>query len=87
MPRNHAPETVGSVLREARAAAGLTIRDLAERSGVHEVSISRLESGAKTVTADTLVRLAGGLGVSIGVLDRCKPLPDGDLRPNRKKAT
>lgn len=33
-------------LRMARAAVGWTVRELAERSGVHRNTITRLESGA-----------------------------------------
>jgi transcriptional regulator with XRE-family HTH domain len=45
------------VLRYARRRAGLTQRELAERSGVPQPSIARIERGASTPRVDTFDRL------------------------------
>jgi transcriptional regulator with XRE-family HTH domain len=53
-------------LRMARAALGWTVRDLAERSGVHRNTISRIESGApsepRTLAALQVALEGGGVG-------------------------
>lgn len=46
----------------------MTQAQLATASGVHRVTISRLEIGETVPTVDTLIRLAGALGVGIGDL-------------------
>jgi transcriptional regulator with XRE-family HTH domain len=47
----------GLLLREARSAAGLTQRALAERAGVPQPTVARIESGAVVPRLDTLDRL------------------------------
>lgn len=49
------------LLREARRHARLTQRELAERSGVPQASIARMERGTAMPRSDTLERLAGAL--------------------------
>ena len=53
-----------NALKAARTKAGLTIRELAEKSGVGKDTISRLENYQSTPQAQTLKRLADALGVS-----------------------
>jgi transcriptional regulator with XRE-family HTH domain len=53
---------VGSVLRRAREAAGLTQRAVAEISGIAQPAIARIESGAVTPRVDTLERLLAACG-------------------------
>lgn len=48
---------VARILRVARRRAGLTQRALAERAGVPQPSVARIESGASIPRADTLQRL------------------------------
>lgn len=55
-------------LRAAREAAGLSQGDLAERSGVPSVNISRFENDHKTPTISTLLKLATALGVEVADL-------------------
>ena len=52
-------------LAEARRARGFTQEQLAAASGVHRVTIARLETGAVAPNLKTLERLAVALGVSI----------------------
>jgi transcriptional regulator with XRE-family HTH domain len=51
-----------------RRAAGLSQEDLAHRAAVHRTQISLMESGKRLPRLDTLVKLAGALGISVAVL-------------------
>ena len=54
----------GTALREYRRAAGLSQRDLAERTGLDFSYISKLENGRlPPPAADTVVAICGVLGV------------------------
>jgi transcriptional regulator with XRE-family HTH domain len=56
----------GDALRRIRTEAGLTIAELAERSGVTKSSILRLEAGSgRQPKASTITRLARALDVSV----------------------
>lgn len=55
-------------LRAAREDKLLTQAELAERAGVHEVTISRLESGAAAARFSTIRKLAASLGVEPAAL-------------------
>ena len=60
-------------LRQARLAAGVSLGDLAERTGMSKPSLSRLEnSAAPNPTVVTLLRYARALGVELSfeVLER-----------------
>ena len=46
----------------ARLACNMTQKELAERTGIRQSNISRIESGASSPTVDTLARIAAGLG-------------------------
>ena len=46
----------------ARIAAGMTQKDLADKSGVRQSNISRIENGSCVPTISTLEALAEGLG-------------------------
>lgn len=55
--------TIGELLRQKREEAGLSIRRLAELSGVNQANISRLERGeASRPMLSSLTRLAEALG-------------------------
>lgn len=58
----------GRAVKHQREEAGLSLRTLAERSGVSSSMISDIERGAKSPTVTTLVRLAQALGVSAAAL-------------------
>ena len=51
------------MLKKARERRKLTQEALANRVGVHQVTIARLETGARRPSADLLRRLAKALGV------------------------
>jgi len=56
---------LGERIRQLRRQAGLTQKELAERSGIGRVTLSRLESGDHSPRYRTLVALAEALGVSV----------------------
>ncbi len=58
----------GRAVKRQREAARLSLRMLAERSGVSSSMISDIERGAKSPTVTTLVRLAQALGISAAAL-------------------
>ena len=49
-------------LIEARTDAGMTQKELSERSGIRQSNISRIENGTCSPTIATLQALAKGLG-------------------------
>jgi len=57
------PERFGANLRLARKAAGLSIDGLARLSQRNFTLIARMEQGAGIPRTDTLIRLAGALGL------------------------
>lgn len=53
-------------IKEARISRHMTQEELAEKSGISRATISSLENGnSRTTTVDTLVKLAGALGVAV----------------------
>lgn len=63
-----AMQMAGSWLAEARKKAGLTQKQLADRVGVPQSQISRLEKSPERTTVRTMKRLAAALGVNISAL-------------------
>ena len=57
-------------LRHARLAAGLSQRALAERAGVPQPTIARIESGASSPRVDTLARLLEACGYQLESVPR-----------------
>lgn len=55
-------------LLASRRELGLTQKELAERSGVHQVNISRIESGTGNPSVATLKKLAHGMGKQLVIL-------------------
>ena len=54
---DHATETAGALLRQARVAAGLSQAELAARAGVTQSVISAYESGHRQPALRTLAAL------------------------------
>jgi transcriptional regulator with XRE-family HTH domain len=54
---------IGMELRVAREAAGLSVRDLATRIGVHHTTVSRWETGARMPKPEDVAGVLVGLGV------------------------
>lgn len=49
-------------LRDSRESSGLSLSDVAERSGMDKAFVSRLETGQGNPTIETLARYAAALG-------------------------
>ena len=64
-------EHVGQKIRSLRESAGLSQAQLAERAGLTQSHVSRLENAEHTATNFTLEKIAKALGVSAGDLDPC----------------
>lgn len=58
---------LGAALADARRERGLKQRELAERSGVGQGDISRIERGVLAPTTPTLLRLAEGLNARVTI--------------------
>ena len=58
-------ETVGSVLKKARLAKGLTQVELAEQAGVHINTYARVERDEQEPSFDTIRRLTSVLGIKL----------------------
>lgn len=54
---------IGERIKQARIAAGLSLRTLAERAGVSAMAISKYETGKSTPSSGVLLALAKALGV------------------------
>ena len=58
-------EIIGPKIADKRKAQGMTQRDLAEKTGIDQAAISRIESGRANPTLNTLDALAEGVGASL----------------------
>jgi len=61
---------VGNTIRELRRTHGLTIADVADRSGISRGMLSRIETGQTASSLEGLNRIARALGVSLSTLFR-----------------
>jgi transcriptional regulator with XRE-family HTH domain len=68
--------TFGDRLRELRTEAGLSHEQLAERSGLPEVSLYAYEKGSSGPSLHNLQRLARALKVSLAEFQDCAPPAD-----------
>ena len=50
---------------EARTSQNLTQKELAERSGVNQADISKIENGTRNPSLNLLKRLADGMGMAL----------------------
>ena len=83
-PRYDVAVGIGENLRRCRRSAGLSQEELSFRSSVHRTDISKTERGESLPRTDTLLKLAGGLGVQPQeLLDGLawEPPPAARLRP------
>lgn len=59
------PTTASAFLQLARLEAGLSQRELAERAGVAQPEIARIESGKREPSIPTLQRILAGAGLEL----------------------
>ena len=75
---------IGEQVKGWREARGLRQRALADRAGVGQVLVARLELGQTDPRLSTLRRLAEALNVTVGEL--VDGAPGTAKRPSRKRA-
>ena len=51
----------------ARLACNMTQKELAEKTGIRQSNISRIQNGSASPTIDTLARIAAGLGKQLKI--------------------
>jgi transcriptional regulator with XRE-family HTH domain len=69
-PPGTAPEALGARVRALREAMSLSLRDLAERSGVSAPMLSQVERGETSPTLQIAGRIAAGLDLRLSQLLR-----------------
>ena len=52
---------------DARTSQNLTQKELAERTGINQADISKLENGTRNPSVNLLKRLADGMGMSLRI--------------------
>ena len=68
---DHVAAALGQIIRDTADDKGMTITELAEKSGVHRVSIQRYIKGDREARLAELSRIADALGVDAGeMVDR-----------------
>ena len=70
---------IGRRVHASRSAAGMTLEQLAARSGVSRAMLSRIERGESSPTAQLLNRVCAGLGVTLSALFAAAQRPDVPL--------
>lgn len=60
-------DAIGVKLAEARNASGITQKQLAERTGIYQADISKIEKGKANPSVVTLKRLAEGMGLKLSI--------------------
>jgi transcriptional regulator with XRE-family HTH domain len=63
-------QQIGSKIQELRVLRGLSVRQLAEMSGVIYSNISKIENGRYNVSVDILGKIADALGVELTMIEK-----------------
>lgn len=74
-------QIVRTRLRSLRHTSGLSLDDLAARTNLSPSTISRVETGKRTISLDVLLPLAGALGVDLDTLLHTGDDDDVVIRP------
>ncbi len=77
---------IGEQVRTLRSTRGLTLDDLAARSGVSRAMLSRIERGQSSPTAQLLNRVCAGLGVTLSSLFASTENPPAPLNRRADQA-
>ncbi len=64
-------ESLGKVIRERRKTLGLTLAQMAQRTGVSLGYLSQIELGKNSASIETLYRISLGLGMKIAEMFQC----------------
>jgi transcriptional regulator with XRE-family HTH domain len=87
MPERHDIEgVVRTRLRSLRQTLGLTLEELAGRTNLSPSTISRVETGKRTISLDILLPLAAGLQVNLEALLEVEGDDDVVIRPVPSKS-
>jgi transcriptional regulator with XRE-family HTH domain len=78
---NEVEQVVRTRLRSLRTTLGLSLDDLAERTNLSPSTISRIETGKRTISLDILVSLARALQVDLDALLDVRSDEDVVIRP------
>jgi transcriptional regulator with XRE-family HTH domain len=74
---------VGDRIRQLRKERGLSQEELGYKSDIHYTHIGAIERGEKNWSIDTLVKVAGGLNVTVNDL-LVLPVKPGDIKTLKK---
>jgi transcriptional regulator with XRE-family HTH domain len=86
MEPNEIEQTVRSRLRSLRSTLGLSLDELAERANLGPSTISRVETGKRTISLDILLPLAAALQVDLDALLDIRSDDDVVIRPTPSTA-
>ena len=64
---NECRRVIGEQVKRARENKNISLRDLAEQTGIAFQHISRVEQGKYNVTIDTLALISNQLGIKIKI--------------------
>ena len=79
IPVPERPRRKKTRLRERREAAGMTLFDLAEKTGFHPSTVHKLETGKLRIKDDQFARLANALGCRIAdIVEEPRGAPAGN---------
>jgi transcriptional regulator with XRE-family HTH domain len=80
------PELIGKRVRSIRRRAGVTLEQLAGQTGLNKGYLSRIESGEKSPSIATLLKLGNALNVPVSQLFG-EEVDDGDIHIFRGRRT
>ncbi len=83
---NDIEQVVRTRLRSLRQTLGLSLDELATRSNLSASTISRIETGKRTISLDVLLPLAGALQVGLEALLDVQSDDDVVIRPTLSRA-
>lgn len=76
-------ERFGLNLSQARLETGLSQEEVGVRASLHRTAVGQLERGERTARVDTLIKLAGALGIDPAVLLAGLSWQPGEIRVGR----
>lgn len=78
--RSDVQQRLGRAVKAVRARQGMTQEQVSAAAGLHPTYVSDIERGARNPSWAALVRLAAGMGVSIGEIAGAYDAADGPER-------
>ena len=60
-------EAIQPAIVDARTSQNMTQKELAERTGINQADISKLENGTRNPSVNLLKRLADGMGMALKI--------------------